>query len=158
MKLVYIIILLLLTGCTSQKKNNDDNTKSDINVSLASKIIFLNCRVYKNLDETIKVNLINKIITEGKLKKDDQTITTNNERDFKCIQLDVNSLPIDSLHISNPLITDIEYVGSSEILSKKRVELDSTDFSIRMQLNSHTKFIFFRMINNPNTILLKLKL
>lgn len=158
MKLIYIILLILLTGCTSQKENIDGKTNSDINVSVAPKIIFLNCLVSKNLDETIKVKLVNKIITEGNLKRHNQNTAPYVEGDYKCIQLDMNSLPIDSLYISNPLITNIEYAGASGILNKKRIELDSADFSIRMQLDLQTKFIILKSTNNPNTILLELVL
>ncbi len=158
MKSIYVILLILLTGCISLKKNTISDTTNEISILTKAKIIFLNYRVTKDLDKTIKVNLINKIITEGSLKKNSQKRTTNTIGDFVCIQLDKNLLPIDSLQISNPLIKNIEYVEPSGLLGKKQIELDIAEFSVRMQLNPRTKFISLKMINNTNTILLKIQL
>lgn len=137
---------MLLVGCTSLKTHTTDNTTDDVSITSTPKIIFINYKVSKKIDETIKVDLINKIIAEGSLKMNDQK-ENNNDNNFTCTQIDKNLLPIDSLYISNPLIKNIEFITSSGLLDKKRIELDSTEFSIRMQLNSRTKFITLKMRN-----------
>ena len=77
MKSIYLILLILLAGCTALKKNAISDTTNDISSSTESKIIFLNYRVTKGLDKTIKIDLINKVITEGNLKKNIQKTTNN---------------------------------------------------------------------------------
>lgn len=158
MKSIHIILLILLTGCTALKKNVISDTTNEISSFAESKIIFLNYRVTKALDKTIKINLINKIITEGNLKKKIQKTTNNANNDFVCVQLNKKLLPIDSLQIINPLIKNIEYVKSSGSLGKKQIELDDVEFSVRMQLKPNTKFISLKMINSPNSTLLKIQL
>jgi hypothetical protein len=146
MKLIYVILLMLLAGCTSLKTHTIDNTTDDVSITSTPKIIFINYKVSKKIDETIKVDLINKIIAEGSLKMNDQK-ENNNDNNFTCTQIDKNLLPIDSLYISNPLIKNIEFITPSGLLDKKRIELDSTEFSVRMQLNPRTKFITLKMKN-----------
>lgn len=158
MKSTFIILLVLITSCTSSKKNTIDSTTEDISTVSTAKIIFLNYNVAKNLDKTITASLVNKITSEGTIKGNNQKEHTNNPGDFRCIQLDRKLLPIDSLQIANPLIKDIEYVAPSGLLEKKQIELDSTAFSVRMQLNPRTKFISLQIINNPNTNLLTIEL
>lgn len=158
MKSIYLILLILLAGCTALKKNAISDTTNDISSSTESKIIFLNYRVTKGLDKTIKIDLINKVITEGNLKKNIQKTTNNANDDFVCVQLNKKLLPIDSLQIKNPLIKNIEYVKPSGLLSKKQIELDNVEFSVRMQLKPNTKFISLKMINSPNSTLLKIQL
>ena len=158
MKSIYTTLLILLTCCTSLEKNTISDTTNDISTLTKSKIIFLNYKVTKDVDKKIKVNLINKIIVEGTLKKNTPRLINNTNDDFVCVQLDKNLLPLDSLQISNPMIKNIEYVKSSGLLGKKRIELDTTEFSVRMQLNPLAKFVSLKIINTPNLTLLKVQL
>lgn len=158
MKLIYIILGLLLTGCASLKKNTTKDTINEVNISTTPKIIFLNYKITKGLDKTIKASLSNKIIVEGRFKKNIHKRTTNTIGDFICIQLDKNLLAIDSLQIPNPLIQNIEYLKPSGAFGRKQVIVNFAELPIRMQLSPFTKFISLKRINNPNTTLLKIQL
>lgn len=169
MKPIYLILLTLLTCCSSLKKSttssttetkikteaNTDNNQGDVNSPIPPKIAFLNYKAYKNPDKSIQVELVNKIITEGSIKKNHQKAHPGKADDFLCVQLDNNSSPVDSLFIPNPLIKDIEYVQTSGELGKKRIQLDSTKFTVRIQINPITKFISLTDLAKPNTTLLK---
>jgi len=81
-----------------------------------------------------------------------------NPGDFMCIQLDQQSIPIDSLHLKNPLINNVEYVDADGNLGRKIIELDSAELSFRMQLHSRTTSLSFVIIDNPRINLTKLDL
>ena len=80
----------------------------------------------KNLEGEVKIELINKIIREGKLKTDTQTGNKLEAGDIKCIQEDNKSLPIQSVHIANPLFKTVERVfkdlGNKKIKEEKLTE------------------------------------
>jgi len=122
------------------------------------KIIFLNYNITTDSDNYIKAELINKIIAEGKLKNTDFKGAEKDDEDIICLQMDENSRIVDHFHINNPLVKDIEYVDSDGNLAKKKVELESTELSIRMQLNPHTKSILLQKIDAPNTKLSEIEL
>ena len=158
MKYIYLLFFLVLASCTSLKKNTTIKTTEETNIPVTAKIIFLNYNVSKSINNTVEFSLINKIITEGSLKKNRQKETTKNAGDLICIQQDVNLVAIDSFHIENPLIKNIEYADPSGKLSRKTIELDNATVSVRMDLKSETKFITLKLLNNTNNSLLKIQL
>ena len=155
---IYIFLIFLLTSCTSLKKSTTNSTTQEENIPTVSKIIFLNYKAVKNVDNTVKTSLTNKVITEGSLKKKHQNKTSSNYGDFICIQQDINSVTIDSVLIANPFNRTIEYANDSGELKKKTVNLDSAVISTRMQLNYETAFILLKQLNTSNSIPLKIKL
>lgn len=163
MKSIYVFLLMVsMSACTSlkksvEKKNTVDHSIKENKDLIESKIIFLNYKATKGVGKIGRVSLINKIITKGNLKKNIRIINNKTKGDFLCFQLDQNSLPLDSLQIPNPLIKNIEYVQSSGRLGRKRIELDSATFNVRMQLHPLTKFISIKP-NTSNETLLKTKL
>jgi hypothetical protein len=147
MKLIYVILFItLVTGCISRKNQLDSNSKHD-EVPMSPQLIFINYKATKSKGNLIRIELINKKIVDGNLKKGDSRESISSEMNFKCVQLDENTIVIDSLYISNPLIKDVEYVNDDGSLSKKRIELDSAEFSVRLQLNHRTKFISLKTKN-----------
>ena len=158
MKVAYIILFLLIVSCTSLKNNSISTATKEKKTPATSKVIFLNYKISKNTSNTVELSLINKIISEGKLKKKYQNKTNYTIGDFICIQQDINSVAIDSIHIPNPLIKNIESSDVSGKLSRKKITLDNTTISTRMQLNSATKFIILKSVTNTNSSLLKIQL
>lgn len=158
MKLIYIVLLILLTSCSTLKKNSISDSVNKVNTVTEPKIIFLNYSIIKKTDNTVKFNLINKILADGKLKKNSLHTPSKSKNDLVCVQLDQNLKPTDSIFIPNPLIKNIEYVESSGLMGRKKIELDSVDFNVRMQLNSNTKFLTIKTTNSLIPSLLKTQL
>jgi hypothetical protein len=103
-------------------------------------IVFLNYAIQKDSGQTVRVELINKIITGGTVKGTfDKTIFKTG--DLKCISLDENRHSLNSIYIPDPLHKFVEYEDSTGHLTRKEVWLDSTEFSVRMQLPAKTKFV-----------------
>lgn len=159
MKPLLLILLIVLSSCTTTREHTFSATKNKVNAVVDnSKIIFLNFKVTKTLDKTLTASLINKIIAEGQLKKNIKQETVAKLGDLECAQLDKNLKTINRLKITNPLVKNIEYIEASGEFGRKTIVLDSTTFSVRMQLNTQTKFITLKTLNNPNTNLLKIEL
>ena len=156
MKFIYLLLFLALASCTSLKKNTTNNSTIEETKPIASQIIFLTYKVSKN--KNIGLTFIDKIITEGSLKKNFQKRTDSNAGDLICIQQDVNSVAIDSIQIENPLIKNFEYIDDFGKLSRKTIALDSTTLSIRMDLKPQTKFITLKLLSETNNSLLKIQL
>jgi len=145
------IACILLAGCASKKniQNPDENNLT----TKGPKIIFLNYILKKHTNNSLKAILHSKTIVDGTLKK--TTDFNLKMGDLAFIQLDKESTKVKDLYLSNPLIKDIEYVTQTGELDKKRIELDSTQVSIRMQLDPLTKFISLELFGDPNIQLLK---
>ncbi|WP_199112700.1 hypothetical protein [Snuella sedimenti] len=117
------------------------------NIKSSPKLIFLNYAIKKNSDDTKTVRFVNKIVTEGKLKSyGNKYIKTGHPGDLKCVQLDKTGKALHEHIIKNPLIKSFEYLNDSRSFEKKTVNLDSTSFSLRLQLNPLTKSIMISEI------------
>ncbi|WP_341222016.1 hypothetical protein [Polaribacter atrinae] len=158
MKSIYILLFLALTSCTSLRKNTNSNSSTEETKPTISKVIFLNYKVSKTPHQNIEFSFIDKIITEGNLKKNRYQEVNSNSGDLICIQQDINSIAIDSIQIENPLIKNFEYADDSGKLNRKTIELDSTTLSIRMNLKPQTKFITLKLLSETNNSLLKIQL
>ena len=142
-----ILILLLLTSCLPYKK-------SVVETNNIPQIIFLTYSITKNNSGDIQTKLINKTITEGKLKNHFEK-TELKSGDLVCKQLNTKSQIIQETNISNPLLKTIEYTTEIGMLTKKTLELDSITFTLRMFLEPNAKFIIIEEINHSNQILSK---
>lgn len=143
-----VILLLLTSSCKSKQIDSDK----------PAKIVFVNYNITKDTDGDIAINLINKIITEGKLKQDLAYKEKTEFGDLKIIQTNSKSKSIQSITIANPLVKNVEYADESGQLNRKIIELESTQFSIRMQMHPLTKYIVIEQINKPNKRLIKSRL
>ncbi len=160
MKLGYIVLFMLLISCNAVKKSTATElaTKENTNVVATAKIIFLNYKVSKDSNNKIKVRLLNKLITEGKLKKNRDMHLTSKSNDFICVQLDKDLAYIEGESIANPLLKNVEYVDATGKLAKKQIALDTTEFFVRMQLAPKTKYISLKMVADPAIELLTIEL
>ncbi|MCL7765169.1 hypothetical protein MPF19_17230 [Polaribacter sp. Z014] len=158
MKFPPLLLFLLIVSCTSLKKSTTNSSTEETTTKVASKIIFLNYKISKDSNTNTNFTLINKIITDGHLKKRRKTATSRNPRDLICLQQDINSKIIDSIYIKNPLLKNVEFADPSGELGRKTIELNSTTISVRMDLNPQTKFITLKLTNNTNNSLLKTQL
>lgn len=136
--LFFFVVICQCYSC-GNTKNISENKET---IEKSPKVIFLNYTIKKSNNGNVFVNLINTIETDGKLKKswnsDKQEGTLG---DLKCNQLNKKLKLLHSTLVKNPLSKDFEYVDDSKEFKMAHVELDSTEFSIRLQLLPETKYI-----------------
>jgi len=142
-KNIYLLILFIFISCASKKNTVAETTTQEAH----PKLIFLNYTLTKDNKDGKRISLINKIITEGKLKTIPNTYPkTGAVHDLICMQLDKHSNEITHITIENPLSKIIEYINDSLRFENRKVELKNAQFSLRLQLNSKTKFILISEI------------
>ena len=149
------VILLAYACAISTRYPFKNNEKTD------PKILFLNYTMSKSKTRETKVALANKIIVKGKIKDNSIKIDDNRLGNLECIQADDKLNSIKTIYINNPINKTIEYVNDNGEFEKKQIKLDSAQFSIRMQLDSKTKFILIKQINQldkQNVLLSKIKI
>lgn len=135
---ILIILLLFFMSCGTKQSVLANN---DI-VETAPKLIFLNYNIRKTANNNLTISLINKIITEGKLKNTNFNTTENvKSGDLKCNQIDENNNILKTEIIKNPLVKMFEYVDDSNEFQLKKVELDSAQISLKLKLEPNTKYI-----------------
>jgi hypothetical protein len=114
------------------------NTKTESNSdspTVTPKIIFLDYSVKPDKSTgALEILLINKIVTEGKLKINNVQQAILKPGDLKCMTLDNRMNPLDSIIVTDPLNVTVESVNEKNELFKKEIKKDSAQFSIRLQL------------------------
>jgi hypothetical protein len=137
--LISVIFLLSIGGCRSKK-----------DAALPPRIVFLNYNMAKESDGSIKIEFINSVIAEGKLKEEISGKKSSEYGDLKIIQVNAKSEPLQSIILSNPLVKNVEYLDESGGFQRKIIVLESTEFSVRTRLNDQTIFIIIEKINKEN--------
>lgn len=94
------------------------------------------------------MELVSKIITEGQLKEDFESLENPKKGDIALVQLDPKGQAFDTIYIANPLIKNIEYVGEEGQLGKKTVNLESAQLSLRIQISPYAKEIYIRLFKD----------
>ncbi len=144
-------LVVLVNSCTTTNAVQSEK-KTGTTVISNPQILFLNYSVSKKSNNQIEVGLINKIVAQGQLKEDMPEHKMGKIGDFKCSEIDENSKLIRSFYITDPLKKNVEYVDGSGQMYRKLVELDSSQFLIRTQLDPRTKFMVIAKITDstPN--------
>ena len=148
-----LCVLWFLMSCGSHK----NMATQESSIESSPKIIFLNYNIKKTADDKRSIKFINKIVTDGKLKKTD-VLEDGIIGDLVCTQLDKNSNTLQRFIIKNPLVKNIEYIDESNSFQNKKIDLDSAQFSLRLQLRPNTKYIAisnFSTSENPKKPLIK---
>ena len=140
--------IFVLLSCKGTHTSIGTSTISD---TITPQIIFLNYSIKHNKSTgDFEIRLINKIIAEGELKMNSPEPEMSKPGDLKCIALDKHMEGVDSVIISDPLNISIESVDENNSFFRKEIALDSTQFSIRMQLNKKTTAIALKKANSEN--------
>jgi len=134
---LFIIIAFIVNACAYNKSKIEDVKIDD----KKPQTIFLNFDVFRAPDNNINAKLIDKIVVDGAIKKNNAAIKNPVDGDLKCIELDEENNPVQSFYLGNPLNKNIEYVNDEGQLASKYVELDTAQLSIRMQLHQQTQSI-----------------
>jgi len=132
-----IALLVLQISCASKKNVAVNET---IIEELPPKLIFLNYTISKDDHGNKHIQFINKSIADGKLKNHNSN-ESGIAGDLVCVQLDKKSNELQRIIVKNPLSKSIEFLNESKSFQRKQIDLDSTQFSIRLQLNPNTKYI-----------------
>ncbi|MFB9057255.1 hypothetical protein ACFFU9_10940 [Mariniflexile ostreae] len=130
------ILAFMFCSCGSIKAPSAPSSR----VAKNPKIIFLNYSIKKTADGSPHLLFLDKIVVDGQLK-DTPPKETGSSGDLVCLQLDKKSKVLQRNTIKNPLIKMLEYVDKSHSFQKKQIHLDSTKFSIRLQLNPKAQYI-----------------
>jgi hypothetical protein len=108
-----------------------------------------------------EIFLIDKFITEGKLKAGRSEPEMPKPGDLKCVTLNDHMQHIDSLIITDPLNITVESVDDNNLLFKKEIAKDSAQFSVRMQINNNIRWVAIKKnadSENKNSYLLITKI
>jgi len=145
--LSFILVTFIFHSC-AQHKNKTNKSEMETN---SPKTIFLNFELSKNKDNSMALKLIDKMVVDGEIKKNNLAISNPKVGDFKCIELDERKNPIQHFYLSNPLDKRVEYVDDDGQLSSKNIKLETTTLSIRMQLHQQTHLIAMEQITDQSS-------
>ena len=146
--------MVLILSC-SAAGNSVSGQNTSNQVKTAPQVLFINLTMDKDEASQVKAELINKIITNGRIKgKKDSSYRIENA-EYLCVQYDQKSTPLDSLIMDDPFVKNVEYINSQGAFERKRIELDSSQVSLRMQLTDQTKYVG---ILHKNQIIAKIEL
>lgn len=131
-----LTFVLLLVSCGVNKNSSIPETS----IESTPKIIFLNYSIKKTPNNSKTIEFLSKKVSDGKLKE------INTEKngvlgDLVCAQLDKKSNILQHFVIKNPLKKHVEYIDDSKSFQRKQIDLENTQFTIRLQLLSATKYI-----------------
>ena len=136
-------------GTTTTSNEITTNRKDSI---ILPRIIFLTYSMnYNKANDEYSISLINRMITEGKIKSRDLKSPTPDIDDLEYIIYDTDEKIIEHNYLSNPLKKTIEYVNSEGELAKEDMALDSVEFFLRLQLAPDTKSIVLQRYSGPDS-------
>jgi len=140
LSLALFFMMIFMNACKSQQPvTNKENY-----IPVQPKLLFLTYNLSKTSKGDLEANLVSKIIVDGKLKEPHVENLNSQSETILCVQTNKNLISMQRMVLENPLVKIVEYVDGSGQLRKKRIELDSTQFSVRMQLHSQSKFILLK--------------
>ncbi len=140
-----VLVCCLIVGCKTT-----DNYSSLPNAGVAatsqSKIIFLTYEISKNKSGQLDLVLLQKIIADGTLKKVPEHGQNYIPGDLLCTQLDEHKSMLDQFKIDDPLVKVYEFANEGGELNKFKMNLKQSQFTIRRQLSSETRFVSIQQI------------
>ncbi|WP_406684814.1 hypothetical protein N1F78_03585 [Seonamhaeicola sp. MEBiC1930] len=144
LRTILLVVLMALLSCKTNK-----NITSKESITGNPKILFLNYFISKTENNQKQIVLINKIKAEGKLKQN-PFLKEGSQGDLSCNLLNEKGKILESFAIKNPLLKTIEYVDETKHLKVKQLDLDSTQFSFRLQLKPNVTSISISEIDTVN--------
>ncbi len=147
--LTMLLIALFFISCSGNKAIS---ASSSAPIEKIPKIVFLNFSIEKRDNGLRTAKLVSTKTVEGKLKKQDKNIQEI-PGNLVFYQLNKGSSVLTKQILENPLKKHIEYIDDSKQFKVALVELDSTLFSLRIQLAPRTKYIALGEVNSPEYLL-----
>ncbi len=111
------------------------------------RIAFLTFNISKKPNEKIVIELLDKVVVKGTLKKENLDIKGAKQGDLICMVLDRDSTVQKTKIISNPLKRSVEHVNTSGEFQRKEVISDNEQFSIRLQLLKNSKYVIIKQVD-----------
>ena len=116
--LLSALAILVLFSCKTNQNGSSPNDEGPS--ENRNQILFLNYKIIHDPEaKTDKVEFINHIITDGKLKEDNLFNGSPQPGDLQCVLLDKKMKPLKSIIISNPLHKTFEFANEEGKLEKK---------------------------------------
>lgn len=136
---IFLLSFILILCCASQQV-----VTHVTEIDEKPKLLFLNYNIVK-IDDTKKIiSLINQKTIEGRLKGKTNPEFKGILGDLECSILDSGSNEIEKMSIKNPLVEIVEFINDLGNFEKRKIDLDSAQFSIRLQLPPKSKYIVIR--------------
>jgi len=156
--LLLLILLSILIACNPPKNTQSSDSQKN-NGAETSRILFLNYQLTRDSTRAnYSAQLINMIIREGTIKDLMKEVDQTKEDDLEVLVLDRNQQTMTHRYIPNPLDKSVEFVNDAGQLEYKMIHLDSTQFSIRLQIEPGAGSILLNRFlgkDNEGTLLLK---
>ncbi len=153
--LVVLFSLFQTISCKGPGKITGSSEKIEIPAE-SPKIAFLNFSIKNDsIHPENSVRLINKILTDGKLKDNPPSVIPK-PNDLKYIVSGNNSKELQTGFIPNPLKQTLEYVTETGQLAKRDIESDSTQFSLRIQLEPDARYFSLKKFAGQDSELIPL--
>lgn len=135
--LITIIIFFLATILSCKiVRHGSISEKSGQLPAANPRIIFINYSVTFDKSKGVQdIRLIDKTITDGKLKNSISVTGIPKPGDLFCFVLNSLMVPVDTVLIPDPLNLTVESVDDNNSLFKKEVTLDSAQFTLRLQFD-----------------------
>ncbi|MGJ8549704.1 hypothetical protein [Winogradskyella wichelsiae] len=147
-KMTYLFVLLIsLLSCASTQQLVTDKAPE----KPQAKLLFLNFEIVK-LNDTKSVSIINQITADGQQKRNRNKDISGTIGDLECVLLDKDYNQLETYYIENPLHKIIEFINDSGDLEKKILDLDRSEFSLKLQQNPHAEYIIINEITTEGTI------
>lgn len=142
-----VCLLILFTGfvsCSGSKSVFEDTGSSAELVKHEAQLIFLNYSIKKKADNSYQLELINQIVTAGTRKQPASHPHEQVESDLSCLILDKDKRPLSTQAIPDPFTKRVEFLQEDGSYSTREISLDSTVISIRMPLESASRYVAVR--------------
>ncbi|WP_458627568.1 hypothetical protein [Winogradskyella sp. PC D3.3] len=138
--IISLLLAMLFLSCISKQKGLTEA----VPVKTHPKLLFLNYTINRMNTETM-ISLINQIQADGKLKI--KPIEKHNSiGDLEYHILDKDFTLLEEYSIKDPLKKTVEFINDSGNLEKKILDLDSAQFSIKLQLPPKANYIVINEI------------
>ncbi|WP_179335812.1 hypothetical protein [Winogradskyella costae] len=137
---LFIFVIGLLSCASKQLGVTEEET-----IVTQPKLLFLNFEIIK-LNDSKSVSLINQITTDGKLKGCANVDLKGDIGDLEYLILDKDLNQLEKHYIKNPLHKIMEFINDSGDFEKKILDLDRSEFSLKLQLKSKAEYIVINEI------------
>ncbi len=161
-ELLFICLIIFLNSYLAGCKANENLTtnykveniiQEEVEVD-EEKILFLNYKIAKESGGEINLSVINQIINKGNIKGYNSNIQYLKIGNLKFIQQDLQGNELDVYYLSNPLTREVEFVDENGQFQRKVIQMDSSEFGIRLQLQNQCRKVVVELIKDSelNTI------
>ncbi len=153
--MLFACSVLICSACRSGNTNITSNTNARHTLKITDstpKIMFLNYAIKKAHNGKKHVTFLSSKTVKGSLKQGfKNTEAPNTPEDLICTQRDKHKNIITHQFIDNPLEQRIEYLDETKAFKRALIALDSSNFSVRLQLHPKTTHITIdhKMIQQP---------